>query len=93
MPRWRVDYIGKGGKHLGTVEAATEREAIAEAAKQFNITAKQFNITPASQNKIVVVKIGERKAVSDRREFNQRPGAVKESASPATLFNWRTGTA
>ena len=86
MPRWRVDYIGKGGKHLGTVEAATEREAIAEAAKQ-------FNITPARQNKIVVVKIGERKAVSDRREFNQRPGALKESASPATLFNWRTGTA
>jgi hypothetical protein len=20
MARWRVDYIGKGGKHLGTVE-------------------------------------------------------------------------
>ena len=38
MPRWRVDYIGKGGKHLGTVEAPDEKAAIAEAAKQFNIT-------------------------------------------------------
>ena len=50
MPRWRVDYIGKGGKHLRTVEASTEREAIAEAAKQ-------FNITPAARFKIVVTKI------------------------------------
>jgi hypothetical protein len=37
MPRWRVDYIGKKGKHLGTVDAPDERSAIAEAAKQFNI--------------------------------------------------------
>jgi hypothetical protein len=28
MPRWRVDYIGKGG---GTVEAADEKAAIVEA--------------------------------------------------------------
>jgi hypothetical protein len=28
MPGWRVDYIGKGGKHLGTVEAPDERSAI-----------------------------------------------------------------
>ena len=34
MPRWRVDYIGKGGKHLGTVEAPDEKAAIAEAARQ-----------------------------------------------------------
>jgi hypothetical protein len=27
MPRWRVDYLGKGGKHLGTVEAP-ERERL-----------------------------------------------------------------
>jgi hypothetical protein len=27
MARWRVDYIGKGGKHLGTVEATDEGEA------------------------------------------------------------------
>ena len=45
MPRWRVDYIGKGGKHLGTVEAPDEKAAIAEAAKQFNITpARRFKI-------------------------------------------------
>ena len=38
MPRWRVDYIGKELQHLGTVEAADQKAAIAEAAKQFNIT-------------------------------------------------------
>jgi hypothetical protein len=50
MPRWRVDYIGKGGKHLGTVEAPDEKAAIAEAAKQ-------FNITPTRRFKIAVTKI------------------------------------
>lgn len=50
MARWRVDYIGKGGKHLGTVEAADERGAIAEAAKL-------FNIAPARRFKIMVAKI------------------------------------
>jgi hypothetical protein len=24
MARWHVDYIGKGGKHLGTVETGRE---------------------------------------------------------------------
>jgi hypothetical protein len=51
MPRWRVDYLGKKGSHLGTVEAATEREAVAKAAEE-------FNIAPARRNKIVVIKIG-----------------------------------
>jgi hypothetical protein len=50
MARWRVDYLGKKGSHLGTVEAETEREAIEEAAKQ-------FNITPARSNKIVVTQL------------------------------------
>jgi hypothetical protein len=36
MPRWRVDYLGKGGKHLGTVDAPDERTAIAEAAQMFD---------------------------------------------------------
>jgi DNA invertase Pin-like site-specific DNA recombinase len=31
---WRVDYLGKGGKRLGTVEAPDESSAITEAAKQ-----------------------------------------------------------
>jgi hypothetical protein len=38
MARWRVDYIGKGGKHLGSVEAADEKSAIAEAMETFHIT-------------------------------------------------------
>ena len=38
MSRWRVDYIAKGGKHLGTVEAADEARAIAEAMQTFHIT-------------------------------------------------------
>jgi hypothetical protein len=50
MPRWRVDYIGKKGSHLGTVEAPDEKSAIEQAAKQ-------FNITPARRNKIAVTKI------------------------------------
>ena len=28
MARWRVDIIRKRAEHLGTVEAATEKEAI-----------------------------------------------------------------
>ena len=50
MARWRVDYIGKGGKHLGTVEAPDQKAAVAEAIKT-------FNITPARRFKIVVTKI------------------------------------
>jgi hypothetical protein len=33
MPRWSVDYIGRGAKHLGTVEASNASDAVAEAAK------------------------------------------------------------
>ena len=33
MSRWRVDYLGSKGKHLGTVEARDEKAAIAEAMK------------------------------------------------------------
>ena len=50
MPRWRVDYIGKVLSTLGTVEARDEREAIAKAAEEFNITA-------ARRNKIAVTKV------------------------------------
>ena len=50
MPRWRVDYIGKELQHLGTVEAADQKAAIAEAAKQ-------FNITPARRSELVVTRI------------------------------------
>jgi hypothetical protein len=53
MPSWRVDYLGKKGSHLGTVEAATEREAIAKAAEQ-------FDIAPARRNKIAVTKFSEK---------------------------------
>jgi Uri superfamily endonuclease len=28
MPRWHVDYLGKKGSHLGSVEAPDERGAI-----------------------------------------------------------------
>jgi hypothetical protein len=54
MPRWRVDYIGKVLQTLGSIEAKDEKSAIAEAAKE-------FNITPARQNKIVVTKLGDKK--------------------------------
>jgi hypothetical protein len=38
MPRWRVDYLGKKGSHLGSVEAADERAQSSRAVRQFHIT-------------------------------------------------------
>jgi hypothetical protein len=52
MARWRVDYLGKKGSHLGPVEALYG--AVEQAAKQ-------FNITPARRNKIAVTRVEERK--------------------------------
>ena len=34
MARWRVDIIRKRAEHLGTVEAATEKEAIEQAQRR-----------------------------------------------------------
>ena len=51
MARWRVDLIRKRVEHLGTVEADSEKEAIAKAAKT-------FDIPPERRNRIVVQKIG-----------------------------------
>ena len=50
MARWRVDIIRKRAEHLGTVEAANERQAIEKAAKE-------FEIPPERQNRIVVEKV------------------------------------
>jgi hypothetical protein len=50
MARWRVDIIRKRAEHLATVRAATEKEAIATAIKQ-------FEIEPVRQNRITVEKI------------------------------------
>ena len=49
MPRWRVDIIRKRAEHLGTVEAATEKEAVEKAAKQ-------LDIRPERQNRIAFQK-------------------------------------
>jgi hypothetical protein len=54
MARWRVDIIRKRAEHLGTVEAATEKEAIEKAAKQ-------FDIPPERQNRIAVEKMSKNK--------------------------------
>ena len=53
MPRWRVDFIGKVLRTLGSIEAANEKAAIEAAAKL-------FNIPPERQNRIVVAKISKR---------------------------------
>ena len=53
MPRWSVDIIRKRAEHLGTVEAANEKEAIEKAAKL-------FNIPPERQNRIVAAKVSKR---------------------------------
>jgi hypothetical protein len=53
MARWRVDIIRRRAEHLGTVDAATEKEAIEKAAKA-------FEIPPERQNRIVVEKMSKR---------------------------------
>ena len=50
MARWRVYIIRKHAEHLGTVEAASEKEAIEKAAKL-------FDIPPDRRNRITVQKI------------------------------------
>jgi hypothetical protein len=47
--------IRKRGERLGTVEAATEKEAI-------KVAIKEFEIEPARQNRIAVRKLGGRYA-------------------------------
>ena len=54
MARWRVDLIRKRAEHLGTVEAANEKEAIEKAAKA-------FDIPPERRKRIVVQKISAKK--------------------------------
>jgi hypothetical protein len=46
MPRWRVDIMGKLRRQpVGVVEAADEKSAIEQAARQFHITpARRFKI-------------------------------------------------
>ena len=51
MARWRVDIIRKRAEHLGTIEAASEREALEKAAKE-------FDIPPERRNRLVEQKIG-----------------------------------
>ena len=54
MPRWRVDIVRKCAEHLGTVEAATEKEAIEKAAER-------FEIPPERRNRIAVQRMGKEK--------------------------------
>jgi hypothetical protein len=51
MARWRVDIIRKRAEHLGTIEAANEKEALTKAAKE-------FDIPPERRNRLVAQKIG-----------------------------------
>ena len=50
MARWRVDIIRHRAEHLGTIEAANEKEAIEKAAKE-------FDIAPVRRNRLVAQKI------------------------------------
>ena len=54
MARYSLDIIGKRLKreHVGTVAAASEKQAIEEAVKQ-------FKIAPATRSKIAVRKIAD----------------------------------
>jgi hypothetical protein len=53
MPRWRAEIIRKKAERLGTVEAASEREAIRKAAQE-------YEIPPERQNRLVVTKLASR---------------------------------
>jgi hypothetical protein len=50
MPRWSVDIIRKRSEHLGTVEAATEKEAIEKAAKRFEIPPRAAQSDYSAEN-------------------------------------------
>jgi hypothetical protein len=50
IARWRVDIIRKRAEHLGTVEAASEKEAIEKAVGR-------FEIPPERRNRIAVQKM------------------------------------
>jgi hypothetical protein len=95
--RWRVDIIRKRAERLGTIEAATEKEAIEKAAKEFDIPLER-------QNRIAVEKLSKSKdyrtvpspvapAISGsefRHESNCRSGCTlsddTRAASQAALF-------
>jgi hypothetical protein len=52
MARYSVDIIGKRLKHLGTVVASDERDALEKAVKQ-------FVVRPGLRSKIAVTKIAD----------------------------------
>jgi hypothetical protein len=54
MARWRVDIIRERAEHLGTVDAANEQDAIAKAAKL-------FDLPPERRNRITVEKMSKSK--------------------------------
>jgi hypothetical protein len=94
MPRWRVDYLGSKGKHLGTVEAPYEKSAIEQAMET-------FNITPARLFKIVVTKIEPDKkppttsAAGHEGWYcsSKRHSAAGGRGSQAVCGWWRSGSA
>ena len=51
---WRINY---SGKHIGTVAAPDERDALAEVAKH-------FKITPARRGRISIVELDDRKGAT-----------------------------
>jgi hypothetical protein len=60
--RWRVDIIRNRAEHLGTVEAADDKEAIEKAVKQ-------FDIPPERKSRIVVQRLSRRESAGDRKVF------------------------
>ena len=54
MARWRIEIIRKRAERLGTIEAASEKEAIEKAAERFEIPTER-------RNRIAVQKMGKDK--------------------------------
>ena len=57
MPRWRVDIIRKRAEHFGTVEAATEKEAIEKTAERFDIPPDRRNWIAVNMRELGVFRL------------------------------------
>jgi hypothetical protein len=62
VTRWRVDIIRAHAEHLGTVEAADDKEAIEKAVMQFGIPSER-------KNRVVVQRLSRRESTGERKAF------------------------
>jgi hypothetical protein len=69
VARWRVDIIRAHAEHLGTVEAANDKEAIDKAVIQ-------FDIPPERKDRIVVQRVSRPESAGDRKTAPRKRSAT-----------------